>query len=343
MKKVPLIALRRRRGEPGPDSSEFQSFTDRAGFYQRFLPSIRTVACTCLIGASGMVSSSMAAEPGAMNWGPGAPGTYFGALPPVPGVFLLNQTGYFSASKFHGSDGKADPFYDLDQKGVASVSRIMGVWPVDLDGWRFASQVVLPYAYNNTDFDNIPVSGEVDGFGNLGLVQIANYTFGNYHNVGASLGYAAHTSSYSTSRQINVQNGYSTVDAALHYNYFDPTGWDFGVMAGYHYNNRNEATDYLSGDLFSADFKLTYAINDKLKIGGYGGFLVQIEDDKSGSTTVANRRFRGLNLGPSVIYNFGPAEVSLSYQFSVVAQNAPKANSVWLSLSMPLYIPKPKI
>ncbi|WP_162726654.1 transporter [Agrobacterium sp. fls2-241-TYG-188a] len=306
------------------------------------LPQVLMCACTCLTGVAGTVSTGMAAEPGAMNWGPGAPATFFGALPPVPGVFMVNQTGYFSASRYNGSDGNRNPLFDLDQKGAASITRILGIWPGDLDGWRFASQVVLPFAYNNVDFENIPVSGEVDGFGNLGLVQTANYIVDNYHNIGVSLGYAAHTSSYSASRGVNLQNGYSTVDAAVHYDYFDPTGWDFGVLVGYHYNNRNAATDYLSGDLFSTDFKVTYAVTDKLKIGGFGGFLVQIEDDEAGSTKVSGKRYKGFNFGPSVSYNFGPAEVSLSYQFSIIAENSPKTNAVWLAVSMPLYVPKPK-
>lgn len=338
---VPILALGVREYEPDRLKSGAIGGRDRS--QRRSISLVHILAGACVAGVSGMASSAMAAEPGAMNWGPGAPGTYFGALPPVPGIFLLNKTGYLTASEYNGPDGNRDPLFDLDQKAAVSVSRIMGVWPVDLDGWRFATQVVIPYAYNNTDFDNIPVSGEVDGFGNLGAVQIANYTFGHYHNIGGAIGYAAHTSSYKTSRQINVQNGYSTADVSVHYNYFDPTGLDFGVMAGYHRNNRNEDTDYLSGDLFATDFKLTYAVTDKLKIGGYGGFLVQIEDDKIGSTTIANRRFRGLNLGPTVMYDFGHSTVSLSYQFSVLAENAPKANAVWLSLSTPLYVPKPKI
>jgi hypothetical protein len=302
---------------------------------------LRLFACACLAGVSGMATASMAAEAGAMNWGPGALGLHFGVLPPVPGIFLVNQTGYFSSSQFNGANGKRNSMLDLDQHGAVSVSRIMGVWPVDLNGWRFATQAVIPYTHIKTDFDHIPVSGDATGFGNLGLVQLSNYSLGGFHNVGASIAYVGRTSSYSASRPVNVQTGYSSWDASVHYNYFDPTGLDFGVMAGYHYNNRNPSTDYRSGDLVGVDFKVSYPVTEKLKIGGYGGYLAQIQDDKSGSNTIANNRYKGFNMGPSVIYNFGPVEVSLSYQFALYTQNATKSNSAWLELSMPLYVPKP--
>ncbi len=338
MIEVPLIALTARVADP--DQLEIQPLDGTNAVWQRVLPAIRVLACTCSMSVGCMVSTAMAVEPDELNWAPGAPGTYFGALPPAPGIFLLNQSSYFTAKQLNGPDGKKNTAVDLDRNGNVNVSRILGVWPGDLDGWRFATQVVLPFAYNKTEIG--PFVDEAGGFANMALAQISNYTFGDYHNVGVSVGYDFHTSDYDPSKLARTQNGYSSVDALVHYNYFDPTGLDFGVMAGYHYNIRNETTDYLSGDLFSLDFKLTYAVNDKLRIGGYGGFLTQIEDDKIGSTTVSNNRYKGLKIGPSLTYNFGPAEVSLSYQFMVQAQNAPKTNTLWLSVLMPLYVPQPQ-
>ncbi|KAA3519946.1 hypothetical protein DXT89_00120 [Agrobacterium vitis] len=295
----------------------------------------------CLAVAVSAADHAVAAEAGALNWGPGAPGLTFGALPPVPGLFFTNTTAYFSSSEFHGANGKRNSVLDLDQKGVVSVSRIMGVWPVDLNGWRFATQVVIPVVYSDTDFDNIPVQGHAGGLGNMSVVQLTNYNFARFHNVGASVSFTGRTSNYDSSRSINTQNGYSTVSAGAHYNYFDPTGLDFGVMAGYHYNNRNPTTDYRSGDLFALDFKLTYALNDKIRIGAYGGYLAQIEDDKAGSVSLADSRFKAINLGPSITYAMGPVDATLSYQFSVHAENATKSDAVRLSFNVPLYVPKP--
>lgn len=302
---------------------------------------VLVLAGACMSMAGALVGKAAAAEAGALNWGPGAPGTTFGALPPIPGIFLTNVTGYFYSSEFHGADGKRNAFLDLDQKGAVTVSKIMGVWPVDLDGLRLATQVVVPYGYIDTDFDHIPVQGSAGGLGNIALVQLSNYNFSGFHNIGASAGYTARTSNFDASRATNVQNGYSTVDFGVHYNYLDPTGLDFGIMAGYHYNNRNPSTDYKSGAQLAVDFKLTYAVNDKVRIGVYGGYLAQLDDDRYGSATIANSKFKAFNMGPSLTYKFGHVDATLSYQFALYAQNATKADAAWLSLAVPLYIPKP--
>lgn len=302
------------------------------------IASLITAVCCSLSWAS----MAKAAEPGPLNWGPGHPGTDFGVLPPIPGIFLNQKLGILNSSHNNGNDGDPHPALDFKQKGVLGITQIMGVWPVDLGGVRTATQLTLPYGRMETDFKYLPVEGAGDGLSNIGVTQIFDYALDANHHIGGSLGYTSKSPSYDSTKALNFGNGYSSLSAHVAYNYFDPSGLDFGIMTGYLHNRRNDSTGYKTGDMIGVDFKMTYALTDKLRIGAYGGYLTQIEDDELGSgASVPHNRFRGLALGPHISWDIGHAKVSTAYIVPVDIRNASEVRSLWFSLKMPLYVPPP--
>ncbi len=296
-----------------------------------------TTFCAAASGLLAMTGMASAAESGPMNWGPGQPQVQFGALPPVAGLYFTNATGVLGTMQANGPGGTSNAL-GFTQSGVVDVMRFLGVWPALFANTQLATQVILPISSVGTNIGVTNTSGNASGVGNVSLVQIIDHTFAPYHHVGASLNYVSKLSSYAPNLRFNAASGYDTLAPAVFYNYFDPKGFDLGVMAGYYINGRNTTTNYQTGNMVGIDFKANYKITPEWKIGAFGGYLFQVDDDYNALGVNIGNRASILRMGPRVAYQLTPLiELAASYQVTLSAVNAPVSNIFWLSFSAPLF------
>lgn len=119
-------------------------------------------------------------------------------------------------------------------------------------------------------------------------------------------------------------------------------GWNLTANLQLNFNERNNITDYQSGNLYGVDFAATKSVGP-WTFGVQGYYVKQYEPDKIGNFTVAATPYsaRGnkneqLALGPYVAYDFGNFTVAAWYDQNIRTRNGLAANIAWLKVSVPL-------
>lgn len=132
------------------------------------------------------------------------------------------------------------------------------------------------------------------------------------------------------------------VNAAV--TWLDPTiGLDLSAAIGMTFNAENPATNYRTGNEFHFEWAAVQHFNEKFDAGLVGYYYDQVTGD-SGSG--ANGPFKGkvAAIGATVGWNFKAGELPISarlkYFHEFAAENRAEGNAVFLTISMPLSMPK---
>ena len=144
-------------------------------------------------------------------------------------------------------------------------------------------------------------------------------------------------------QKFSVSTGHSSVIPVVSLRYDQPLGPDVAVSNRLLFNQRNDATKYKSGTVYTLDFQAGWNFTQKLKLGAVGGFFSQISDDNAPFGVQNGNRSEYLAVGPSATYEtevFGrPININLNYQRGVYARNTTKSSTAWLNVAIPLYVP----
>ncbi|MBU1170233.1 MAG: transporter [Proteobacteria bacterium] len=297
-----------------------------------------------------MVSTSMAAEDGALNYIPGAPGSVLGEFPPIPGLFVIAQTSYTSSDALYDHHGDEIKDLDFNLDAWAQTFRFLASYPHKVWGANIYSQLVVPMVSVDTSasVDTHSPAGVVSlfdeddrGLGNLTISPIIlNWQQAESHQYfTAGLDIALEKgASYTKDKHVNAGTGYSTIMPVLAWRYDDPDGLDFGVKANVMFNMENDYTHYDTGDMLSLEFIGGWNLG-KMKVGLIGAYTLQYEDDESNGSEVADSKMKSLVIGPSIAYSMGPLIINLNYQKGILAENGPMTDTLWLNIALPLYVP----
>jgi hypothetical protein len=129
----------------------------------------------------------------------------------------------------------------------------------------------------------------------------------------------------------NVGNPWWTFQPELALSYL-ANGWNLTAFLYEEFNTRNSRDDYLTGDIFHADFTVTKTIG-KWTLGPVAYYVGQVTDDScsslkclgiTGGTGANAARFNIFAVGGLVEYNFGPASLSVwaTQEVSANAKNS---------------------
>jgi len=126
----------------------------------------------------------------------------------------------------------------------------------------------------------------------------------------------------------------------------DKSGWDFSSKAGFTFNGTNDVTQYTTGTEFHLEGSIEKALSKKFSIGAQAYYFQQISGDSGAGNRVGPFEGRVVGVGGHAAYNFmlGKAPVTLrvhgTSEFN--ATNRIEGRSIWLDLTMPLYVKLPK-
>jgi hypothetical protein len=129
----------------------------------------------------------------------------------------------------------------------------------------------------------------------------------------------------------NVGNPWWTFQPELALSYL-ANGWNLTAFLYEEFNTRNSRDDYLTGDIFHADFTVTKTIG-KWTLGPVAYYVGQVTNDScsslkclgiTGGTGANAARFNIFAVGGLVEYNFGPASLSVwaTQEVSANAKNS---------------------
>lgn len=297
-------------------------------------------ACTaagCMTLATLAPNTANALEGGVSPYPAGAAATSIAAMPPIPGLFMLEQFSYSFSNGLYDNNGNKLPI-PFSVSAPSLTTRLLASYPVTVLGAGVYSQLVMPVVFLHTDIAG--QSQRHNGLSNITVSPaILKWSVTPNLAIVTGLDIALETGSYSPTRP-SVAVGYTSWQPVFSFRYNVLDGIDVGMTNRFLINQKNSDTGYRSGTAYVADFTAGWNFG-KWKVGVVGGYLNQFTDDKVNGATIAGNRARSLALGPSISYDGGAFNININYQQGVYAANTSKSSAVWLNIAIPLWAKPP--
>ncbi len=297
-----------------------------------FVPACRLAGCA-LLSVAGM-QAAQAFEGGVSPFPTGSTGEYIAALPPIPGLFAVEQFNYSSSSGLYDNKGNKLPI-PFSSSATSATTRLLASYGVEWLGAKLYSQLVLPVVALHTE-----VAGHGESHNGLSNVTVTpvllRWDVAAHTNVTAGFDIALQTGSYNPART-SVAVGYTSWQPVLAIRHNNPEGLDLGISNRLLINDTNSSTHYRSGSAYVADFIGGWNVG-KWKFGLTGSYLNQFTDDRQNGTEITGNRARTFALGPTVAYNAGPFSINMNVQKGLYAANTAKSDAVWINFAMPLWL-----
>jgi hypothetical protein len=259
-------------------------------------------------------------------------GTNFANLPPIPGLFALEQFNYSFANGLYGNDGKKLPI-PFHSSVFSETTRLLVAYPFHLLGANVYTQLVIPVVSLHTTVAG--QSGTQNGLSNITLTPVlVQWQLSQNLSIASGIDVAFENGSYSPVKA-SVAVGYTSVQPVFSIRYNAPNGLDIGIANRLLLNTKNGTTNYRSGDGYVGEFEAGWNFGP-WKLGVVGAYLNQFSDDKANGVNVGNR-MRTFGIGPSLVYDARSWNINLNYQQGVYAANTSKSNNVWLNIAIPLW------
>jgi hypothetical protein len=286
----------------------------------------------CAMLAAGLMNEARAFEGDVSPYPAGAVGTNIANLPPISGLFALEQFNYSFANALYGNDGNKLPI-PFHSSVFSETTRLLMAYPFQFAGATVYTQLVIPVVSLHTS-----VAGQSDtqsGLSNITLTPVLlQWKLSQNLAIASGIDVAFETGSYSPVKS-SVAVGYTSVQPVIAARYNVPNGIDLGLSNRFLLNQKNGTTNYSSGDGYVGEFEAGWNFGP-WKLGVVGAYLNQFSDDKADGVNVGSR-MRTFGIGPSVVYDARSWNVNLNYQQGVYAANTSKSNSVWLNIAIPLW------
>lgn len=291
-------------------------------------------AAGCMLLSLLGAPQAQAFEGGVSPFPVGSTGEYVAGLPPIPGLFVLEQVHHTASSGLYDNHGDKRPI-PFKLSATSATTRLLASYDMTVLGARLYSQLVIPAVSLRTD-----VAGHSERHSGVANITVSpavlRWSLTDKTYAVAGLDIALPNGSYDPHRP-SVSTGYTSVQPVLGIRHTDPSGLDIGLINRLMVNRENSTTHYRSGSGYVGEFTAGWNVGP-WKMGMVGSYLHQFTDDKQGGATIQDDRARSFALGPSLNYNAGPFSVSLSYQRGLYAANTTKNNVLGIGIAIPLWI-----
>jgi hypothetical protein len=299
-----------------------------------------SVAVACVLAAA----PALAFENDNAPYPVGTTSIGIASLPPIPGIFLLDQTDVSGAGYLTDSHGNRKEIPPFKEHSVSTTPRILISWPVTLPGHgQLYTQFVPPIVFLNTEV--FGQKSHTSGVANFTITPfLGQWLVAKNFRIASGFDFVLPTGAYSATKPA-IATGYTTYSPVLSLRYNNPHGLDIGVSNRFLFNATNTRTNYHSGDGYLADYIAGWNFNH-VELGITGGWLYEFQQDSQNGFTIAGSRQEIFRIGPSFTYSglFRgkiPFIINVNDQFDVISKNAPKENNLWVNIGFPLFAPPP--
>ncbi|MEH6581898.1 MAG: transporter [Halioglobus sp.] len=260
----------------------------------------------------------LAEEGGSGHYFPGSMASFMDGVSPTPTlIFRLNVIDY--EGSFDGDvpvpiAGLAALDVDVDSSAVG----LTAFWRPSFEmgeNWSYAVSMTVPYVDLTVEADvAVPIdpmgrtvrrSDSASGLGDILFFPVMlNYTFSPALSANFRLGFYAPTGDYEVGALANTGKNFWTVEPTAALMYLSPeSGVEASVFFGIDFNEKNEDTDYKSGN--QAHIEATVAQHFPLWGGGAsagitGFWYQQITGDSGSGAAYGDFKARALGIGPVV-------------------------------------------
>lgn len=291
----------------------------------------RTAAAALLLALG---AGAHATENGQTTAAAGAEGFLAGALPP-PGLYGLVYANHYRADRFDGGDGQAlIPGFKV--RANVLVGRLVYMSDTQVLGGQLGVYGVLPLVDLQVEAGG--ARGSHTGLGDLEAGPlIAWHHSPQLHTAAAVVGVLP-TGDYDKARLANTGSHVTTLRGVYMASYLGESV-DASTKLTYSINQKNDATDYRSGQYLHADWNLGWRVAPTWQIGLQGYLIRQTTDDTLGGATVGDGfRTRVFAAGPAMRWQASPSSPSI--ELRVLKESGARyhssGTSLWLKAVFPL-------
>ncbi|MEY5100140.1 MAG: hypothetical protein RJA36_2859 [Pseudomonadota bacterium] len=293
----------------------------------------RTIIAAAALLAS--LGAAQATELGGSVYPHGTENFMAGALPP-PGVYGMVFGNVYNADRLNDKDGKdlKVPGFKVHANVVAP--RLVWVPGTQVLGGDLVAHVIAPLV--DLKVSTPGGSQSKSGLGDLTVgVGVGHHYSPNLHSVAALDAYLP-TGGYTKGDIANIGRNYAAIEPVYALSYIDPKGFNGDIKLGYLINQKNNDTDYRSGNEFHFDYAAGYGLGNGWTLGVGGYYKQQLTGDSgSGAAAVGDNKYRGLAIGPNVKYDSGKGWfVTAKWQQETQVRNGAQGNALWLKAVFPL-------
>ena len=302
----------------------------RCGHTPRFQ---KALLFACLIVASTVFcSSAHATEGGGGVYPNGAENYLAGAMPP-PGVYANIFAEDYQASQLIDNNGNniAGRIGGFSIHADALVPRFIWVLDHQILGGQVAVYTLIPLVDVRVGVGG--KSQQADGLGQIVVGAGLGYHLSENLHYAFGLDINTRTGSYEKTDLANLSRNYYNVEPVFVVTYATPAGLNADVKMMYDFNDRNEATEYLSGQEFHADYSIGWGTGNGWVFGAGGYFYQQTTNDNINGVTVPNNKGRAFAIGPDLKFEHGKDWFfTLKYQKELEVRNRPDGSALWVKV-----------
>ena len=242
-----------------------------------------------------------------------------GALPPQ-GVYFVDDS-YWLSFESHDGSGKTTGT-QLD--GLVEVPILLWNPGVKVLGADYAVGVAQPFDYTSLSGNGVTGDGHWGTYNTIAIPGILSWSLPHDLHASASLKvYIDDPSSSSAHPPSNggagSGNSFWTLEPGAGLSWLHD-GWNVGAQVLFDHNFKDSATGYDSGDMIDVDYTATKTFGKW--VAGVGGYQEnQLQRDQINGVSRAGTVRLTSGVGPIVGYNFGPIDVSATYNHEITTHH----------------------
>jgi hypothetical protein len=327
---------------------------------QQFRRSCIAGASTAVLCAAFAAAPAWATENGASVYllGTGGPGA--AVLPPIQGVFFVN-----TVYGYQGKIGGEKPFQlggnvvaNVDAKIVADFATFLWVPTTNFGGGAtLAFGAIVPFGEPDVNVSaiisgprgrsrSLSTSDSAFVLGDPLVMATLGWTRGKWSVQAADLtnipagdyrkGEIANLAFHRWANDFSLATTWHDTDA----------GWDVSGKAGLTFNGQNDVTQYRTGTEFHAEASIEKIFSPTWSLGVQGFYFQQVTGDSGSGAGLGEFKGEDSGIGLTGAYNFKIADkIPVTLRLHAITEfnvkNRLEGNSVFLDLTMPLYVKLP--
>lgn len=293
-------------------------------YFSHSMAALALIACT---------GAAFATEGGGSTYPSGVENYLVGAVPP-PGFYVLGFGNVYSANQLKDNNGDDIPIPGFKVRAVAAVTRLVWSTPHPMLGGNLVMHSILPLV--DLDVAAAGASQHKTGLGDITVGAGIAYHHSPQLHTAIGVDLVLPTGGYNKADLANIGRNYVSIQPLYALSYIDPTGFNGDFKLTFNLNQKNEATQYQSGDEVFLDYSAGYGLGNGWTVG-VGGFLrQQFSDDKLNGATVANSRASAFGIGPSIKYDNGKGWfITAKLQAESSAKNTTQGTALWIKTLIP--------
>jgi hypothetical protein len=296
----------------------------------------------CLMGCP-LCQPAYAAEGGTSAYLKGYKDFLSGVLPTAPDVYVRNDVIYYSGNIDATVIG-GQVRLKLSQWSLSNLASATFVTPIRVLGGTYAFGAIVPLTKANvkvgidTSRGNLSSSDSVFNLDDIIVNPVMmGWNSGNFHWM-TLVSIAMPTALYNKENIANTGLNYWSVQPQFGITYYEPKkGLDVSAGLTYVINTENNATSYLTGNIFHLDWAVGKQLNPAWKVGVVGYLMEQVTGDSGSGATLGPDKASVWALGPAATYSFEvnkkPLSVLAKWTHEIAATNTFRGDTASAAIS----------